>query len=165
MRPYGTSAQRAVVRRRAFDLLTHGVHPGAVAKRVGVTKRSVQRWQHEARQPKRKKSKRGPGRPSYLSPVQLRRVERALDQGAYAHGYAEDYWTVDRIGHVIWELCGVRYESSSVWRLLQRLGWSSQKPQRQPLQRDDAAIAHWKRYVWPRIKKVACAPGDLGFWR
>jgi len=155
MRPYGTSEQRATVRGRAFALLAKGLDSAEVAQRVGVTERSVRRWQHDARQPKRKKAKRGPGRPSYLSAKQRRQLEKALDQGAYAHGYAEDYWTADRIGHVIWELFGVRYESSSVWRLLQRLGWSSQKPQRQPLERDDEAIRHWKRYVWPRIKKVA----------
>jgi transposase len=155
MRPYGTSAQRAVVRNQAFELLARGAAPEEVARRVGVTERSIRRWQQEARHPKRQKSKRGPGRPSYLSPRQLRRLEKALDQGAFAHGYGEDYWTADRIGHVIWERFGVRYESSSVWRLLQRMGWSSQKPQRQPLHRDDAAIQHWQRYIWPRIKKVA----------
>src|SRR5581483_3825397 len=146
MRPYATSEQRATVRGRAFALLAKGLDSAEVAQRVGVTERSVRRRQHDARQPKRKKAKRGPGRPSYLSAKQRRQLEKALDQGAYAHGYAEDYWTADRIVHVIWELFGVRYESSSVWRLLQRLGWSSQKPQRQPLERDDEAIRHWKRY-------------------
>jgi transposase len=155
MRPYGTSAQRAVVRELAQELRRRGVPRSVVAAQVGVTERSVRRWEQEASQPKPKKTKRGPGRPPFLSPKQLRRLEKALDQGAFAHGYAEDYWTVDRIGHVIWELFGVRYESSGVWRLLQRMGWSSQKPQRQPLQRNDDAIRHWKRYVWPRIKKVA----------
>ena len=155
MRPYGTSEQRAVVRERAFALLAEGFDTAEVAQRVGVTERSIRRWQQEARQPKRKKAQRGPGRPSFLSAKQLRRLEKVLDQGAYAHGYAEDYWTAGRIGHVIWELFGVRYESSGVWRLLQRMGWSSQKPQRQPLARDDTAIRRWKRYVWPRIKKVA----------
>ncbi len=138
-----------------MGLLAQGLSFAEVAQRVGVTERSVRRWQQEARQPKRKKAKRPPGRPAFLSAKQLGQLEKALDRGAYAHGYAEDYWTLDRIAHVIWQLFGVRYESSSVWRLLQRLGWSSQKPQRQPLQRDDQAIQHWQRYVWPRIKKVA----------
>lgn len=155
MRPYGTSAQRAVIRQRAFALLAQGLGFAEVAQRVGVTERSVRRWHQEVRQPKRKKAKRRPGRPAFLAVKQLGRLEKALDRGAYAHGYAEDYWTLDRIAHVIWQLFGVRYESSSVWRLLQRLGWSSQKPQRQPLQRDEAAIQHWQRDVWPRIKKVA----------
>ena len=155
MRPYGTSAQRAIVRQRAFDLLAQGLHVSEVAQRVGVNERSVRRWQQAVQQPKRKTTKRHPGRPALLSAQQVRQLEKALDRGAYAHGYAEDYWTLDRIGHVIWERFGVRYESSSVWRLLQRMGWSSQKPQRQPLQRDEESIRHWKRYVLPRIKKVA----------
>jgi transposase len=155
MRPYGTSEQRTVVRQRAFDLLAEGLDSAEVAQRLGVTERSLRRWQHEARHPQRKTAKRRPGRPSLLSVKQLRQLEKALERGAYAHGYAEDYWTTDRIGHVIWELFGVRYESSGVWRLLQRMGWSSQKPQRQPLHRDEEAIRHWKRYIWPRIKKVA----------
>jgi hypothetical protein len=37
--------------------------------------------------------------------------------------------------------------------LLGQLGWSCQKPERRALQRDEEAIAHWKRYVWPQVKK------------
>jgi transposase len=82
-------------------------------------------------------------------------LESALKRGAFAHGYAEDYWTLERIAHVIWDLFGTRYRPSGVWYLMQRLGWSCQKPQRRSLARDDQAVAHWKRYVWPQIKKVA----------
>ena len=153
MRPYGTSAQRAALRKRAFDLLDQGLERSEVAPRVGVTERSVRRWQQEARCPRRKKTNQPLGRPPFLSQKQLRQLETALDQGACAHGYAEDYWTLDRIAHLIWELFGVRYKASGVWRLLQRMGWSSQKPQRQPLERDEEAIRHWKRYVWPQIKR------------
>jgi putative transposase len=78
----------------------------------------------------------------------------ALKRGAYAWGYAEDYWTLDRMAHLIWHLFRERYRSSGVWYVLQRLGWSSQEPQRRGLARDEKAIAHWKRYVWPHIKKV-----------
>ena len=80
MRPYGTSAQRAVVRQRAFDLLAQGLNVPEVAQRVGVNARSVRRWQHEARQPKRKTPKRRPGRPALLSPHQVQQLEKALDE-------------------------------------------------------------------------------------
>jgi transposase len=90
-----------------------------------------------------------------LSAYQLRRLVSALKRGAYAYGYAEDYWTLDRIAHLIWELFHVRYHPSGVWHVLQRVEWSCQKPQRRGLQRDDEAVAQWKRYVWPQIKKVA----------
>jgi len=85
----------------------------------------------------------------------LKRLERILLEGAGAQGYAEDCWTLARIAQVIWKLCGVRYHPSGVWHVLRRMGWSCQKPQRVAFQQDDKVIAHWKRYIWPRIKKVA----------
>lgn len=89
-------------------------------------------------------------------------LEQELLKGAYAQGYAEDSWTLDRIARLIWDKFQVRYHPSSVWHILKRMGWSNQRPQRQALQRDEEALRRWKRYVWPRIKKVAQAKGDLG---
>ncbi len=155
MRPFGTSKQLARRRQHALDLLRHGQDPPQVAKRVGTTPQSVRRWRREFRHPPRKLHRRAPGRPSRMSGSQRRRLVHALKRGAYAYGYAEDYWTLDRIAHLIWDLFRVRYHPSSVWHLLQRLEWSCQKPQRRSLARDDEAIAHWKHYVWPQIKKVA----------
>ena len=155
MRPYGTSEQLARRRQRARDLLRRGLSPQQVAQRIGATERSVQRWRQESKQPHRKRRKRGPGHPCRLTPAQLQRLERALGRGAYAYGYAEGYWILDRIADLIWDLFRMRYCPSGVWYLLQRLGWSNQKPQRRTLQRDDEAIAHWKHYIWPHIKKVA----------
>jgi transposase len=94
-----------------------------------------------------------------LNARQLRRLEHQLGRGAFAHGYAEEYWTLDRIAQLIWRLFQVRYHPSGVWHLLTRMGWSSQRPQRQAVQRDDAKIAHWTRYGWPQIKKVSCPGG------
>ena len=155
MRPFGTAEQFARRRQRAWDLLRRGLSFKQVAKQIGVTERSVRRWKQESKHPNRKLRGRGPGHPCRLTASQLRCLARALGRGAYAYGYAEDYWTLDRIAHLIWELFHVRYRASGVWYLLHRLGWSCQKPQRRTLQRDDEAIAHWKHYVWPHIKKVA----------
>jgi transposase len=154
MRPIGTTQQLAERRRRALDLLNQGQSPQQVAEHVGVTDRSVRRWRSEVKHPAHP-ARRKPGRPRRLTTAQLRRLERALQRGAYAFGYAEDYWTLDRIAHVIWELFQVRYRPSGVWYLMQALGWSSQKPQRRPLERDEEAIEHWKQYQWPQIKKVS----------
>jgi transposase len=82
-------------------------------------------------------------------------LEKALDKGAYTFGYAGDYWTLDRIAQVIWQLFGVRYETSAVWHVMQRMGWSNQRPQRQPLHRNEEAIEQWKKEELPRIKKVS----------
>lgn len=153
MRPFGTAQQLARRRQRARDLLRHGQSPQQVAKRLGTTERSVRRWRQEPKQPKHKSCGRAPGRPCRLTAFQLRRLIGALKRGAYAYGYAEDYWTLNRIAHLIWDLFRVRYRQSGVWYLLHRLDWSCQKPQRRALHRDDEAIARWKRYRWPHIKR------------
>jgi hypothetical protein len=47
----------------------------------------------------------------------VRRLERALKRGAFEQGYAGDYWTLDRIAHLIWDLLEVRYHPSNVWHI------------------------------------------------
>ena len=165
MRPVGTPSQLADRRGRALKLLRQGNSVADVASALGVTARSVQPWQQAAstRKRKAKRSRRKPGRPSRLTAVQLRRLETALHGGAFTYGYAQNYWTLDRIAHLIWELFSVRYHPSAVWHILKRLGWSCQKPQRVAFQRNDQAIRHWKRYLWPHIKKVARVARNPGF--
>jgi transposase len=122
MRPYGTTKQLAQRRQRALALLQHGQSPAQVAKRIGTTTRSVRRWRSESQQTRRKASQRAPGRPCRLAASELRCLVQALQRGALAYGYAEDYWTLDRIAHLIWQLFGVRYHPSGVWHLLH--AWS-----------------------------------------
>jgi transposase len=155
MRPYGKSEQLAKRRKRALELLESGKRVQEVAKIIGVTERSIRYWQKEANEPKDKSATRSPGHPSHLSAEQLKQLEQELLRGAYAQGYAEDYWTLDRIARLIWDQFQVRYHPVSVWYIMKRIGWSNQRPQRQALQRDDEAIRRWKKYTWPRIKKVA----------
>ncbi len=165
MRPYGTAKQLSQRRQRALALLRHGHSPAQVGKQIGTTTRSVQRWRRATQAPKRKPGQSAPGRPRRLSASQLRCLVQALQRGAYAYGHAEDYWTLDRIVQLIWELFEVRYQPSGVWYVLQRLEWSCQRPQRRTLARDDEAVAHWKHYIWPQIKKVASAGSHPGFCR
>ena len=154
MRPKGTAEQLTARRERALVLLRQGQRPSDVALAVGVTDRTVRRWQQDAHRPKRR-ARRPPGRPTRLSAKQVQRLERELERGAFAHGYASDYWTLDRVAQLIWQLFAVRYHPSGVWHVLRRMSWSCQRPQRRPFGRDDEAVAHWRRYVWPQIKKVA----------
>lgn len=162
MRSKGTSEQLAEVRARGLTLLKQGKSSKAVAEILGVTRRTVDRWDAEARHPKKKKAKRLPGRPRKLSAKQVKQLEGALDQGAYAIGYLGNYWTLDRIAQLIWQLFEVRYDTSSVWHVLHRMGWSSQRLQRQPLQRNEQAIQQWKEEDLPRIKKVSATGRDPG---
>jgi transposase len=94
------------------------------------------------------------GRRPKIADDQLEGIEQALLEGALAHGFATDVWTLERIALVIQGLTGVALSTPSTWRLLRgRLGWTVQRPTRQAKERDEQAIQHWVAHEWPRIKK------------
>lgn len=67
MRRKGTDEQIAIQRDRGLALLEKGKKPKEVAEILNVTRRSENRWQQKARQPKRKKATPLRGRPRKLS--------------------------------------------------------------------------------------------------
>ena len=155
MRRKGTVEQLAEQRARGLVLLEQGKKVKEVAEILNVTPRSVNRWRHEAQKPGCKKKPKPIGRHRKLTEGQVKRLERALQRGAPAYGYFGDYWTLDRIGQVIWQLSKVRCHPSTVWHILDRMGWSCQRPQRRPFQWNEAAIQQWKDEILPEIKKDA----------
>ncbi|MFI2162775.1 winged helix-turn-helix domain-containing protein [Streptomyces olivaceoviridis] len=63
-------------------------------------------------------------------------MRTALEQGAQAHGFEADLWTLERVGLVVERVTGVSLSRASVWRLLtSRLGWSLQRPERRAVER------------------------------
>lgn len=94
-----------------------------------------------------------PGAPPQLTAEQHQQLLSLLLQGAKANGFPNELWTLKRIAAVIQVHYGVRYHPSHVWKLLRRLGWSCQVPEGRAIQRDEAAIARWRRYQWPALKK------------
>jgi transposase len=155
MRPSGTAEQLEKRRRRAIALLQVGTPYREVARRVAASLSSVVRWEQAYRRDKRKglRARPIPGRPCRLSARQQEELKVLLLRGAGAAGYTTELCTLGRIGDVIRRRFGLRYSPVGVWALLRRsLGWSWQKPERRALQRDEAAIAQWKRKEWPRLR-------------
>ena len=155
MRPYGSQKTLEKRRWRAIDLLKQGLNLAQVAAKVGSSGSSVFRWQEAFRKRGRQalKSQPVPGRPTKLSARQRRELTRILLAGAPSCGYSTDLWTQKRVAKVIQERFGIDYHPNHMWRFLQGLGWSIQNPAKRARDRDEKAIAHWKRYVWPHIKK------------
>jgi transposase len=149
-------AARQARRERAAELFAQGRSQAEVARELDVSKQSASRW-HAGWQAQGAMAlqSRGPtGRRPKVADDQLDAIEQALLQGALAHGFATDVWTLDRIAVVIQGLTGVGLSNPSVWRLLrERLGWTVQRPQRQAKERDEQAVARWVAHEWPRIKK------------
>lgn len=136
-------------------LLRRGVRPAEVARATGASIQSVCDWARKMRQGGTA-ALRHPGRAGRkpgLGASDLRRVERGLKRGPEALGYESGLWTLPRVADLIERETGVRYHPGHVWRLLRRLGWSVQRPVGRALERNEAAIAHWKKVRWPELKK------------
>jgi transposase len=143
-------------RRRSLALWDTGLSLNEVGRRVGCAPSSVMRWLRARRRggPDALRVRFSPGRPLKLGLSQRRRLLKFLLQGPQAHGYRTQLWTTARIAEVIRREFGVDYHRDHVGRLMHSLNWSPQKPETRALERDEEAIARWKRKRWPRIKKT-----------
>jgi transposase len=143
-------------RRRALALWDTGLSLNEVGRRIRCAPSSVMRWLRARRRggPKALRVRCSPGRPLKLGLRQRRRLLKLLLKGPQAHGYRTQLWTTARIAEVIEREFGVQYHRDHVGRLMHRLNWSPQKPETRALERDNKAIARWKRRQWPRIKKT-----------
>jgi transposase len=157
--PAGVKLDRVKLERRrlqAARLLQQGVHEAEVARRVGVHRQSVNRWVGQLAQGGRQALKRArrAGRPPKLSVADRKRIVQGLKRGPEALGYRTGLWTARRVADLIQRECGVKYSTVHAWRLLRALGWTPQRPVGRAFERNEAAIAHWKRERWPRLKKT-----------
>ena len=160
MRPKGTSTQLEVRRRVAVSLLEAGWGIRQVARHVKASHSSVRRWRDAAQQNPDTglDSKPHPGgSKSRLNDEQHHQLVELLSQGARAHGYRNELWTLSRIAALIERHFGISYCPSGVWHVLRRLGWSPQKPEKRARERDEAAIAQWPKTQWPALKKSQAA--------
>ena len=141
-------------------LLDGGVTLSAVARMVGAAVSAVWQWRETLRRrgPEGLAAKPASGRPRKLTSRQRQRVPRLLRAGARAYGFSNDLWTTRRIATVLEQKLGVTYHPAHVSRLLADLGWTYQKPERRAIERDEAMIAHWKRYSLGRQSKKSPAP-------
>jgi transposase len=155
MRPFGSPKTLERRRRRAIALLAQGCSLREVARRVQASVASVQQWRQAWQQGGEAAlaPKPTPGRPRRLTDQQCTQLVKLLLQGAKAHGFANELWTLRRIAAVIQVHFGVHDHPAHVWKLLRRLGWSCQVPEGRAIQRDEQAMAHWQRDKWPAIKK------------
>jgi len=156
--PRGVPRDFEALEKRRFDFLRlyeRGETQAAIARRLKTVPQTVPRWVKEYQvggKDALKKAGRA-GRKPRLSDSQLERLEKLLIAGPERLGYETPLWTCPRVAHLVEQEFGVRYHEGHVWKILVRLGWSPQRPAGRARERDEKKIAHWKKHVWPRIKK------------
>lgn len=131
-----------------------GKTPAEAAREVGVARQTAYTW-------KARLDEGGidalramaVGRPGRLDEGQLDALRIALLQGAIAHGFGTQLWTLKRVRLLVEQLYGVRFSGVHVWRLLGAMGLSSQKPERSAIERNELDVFEWKRRTLPALKR------------
>ncbi len=153
-----TKGSPAVLEHRRFlavRRLLDGYSSQEVASFLEVDRRSVQRWWRIFRE-------HGwdglamiatSGRPRKLTSTQEKIVLRWLQDSPTAYGFATELWTSRRLARLIWEEWGIAVHPHSLPKWLRARGFTPQKPQRAPRERDPEVIARWLATDWPRVKK------------
>lgn len=110
---------------REGQLMLAGKTPAEAAKSVGVARQTAYTW-------KARLDEGGidalrsmaTGRPTQLDNGQLAALRSAVPQGAMAHDFGPELWTLKRVRVLIERLYGVRISGVHVWRLLRGMGFS-----------------------------------------
>ena len=158
MRPVGSATELERRRIRAVGLVEQGESPGVVARILGIQLTTLHRWRRQARQEGGLAAKPVEGPKPRLSDGQIGELEELLLKGATAHGWVNNLWTASRATTLIQRHFGIRFHPEHVRRMLnQRLNWSSQRPQRQHPDGNDADIALWVKEEFPRILSEAAS--------
>jgi transposase len=145
---------------RAGRLMLAGKTPAQAASAVGVARQTAYTWKSRLDEGGIEALRSmATGRPGQLDAKQLDALRAGLLQGAIAHGFGTELWTLKRVRALIERLYGVRFSEVHVWRLLGAMGFSSQKPERRAIERNDEAVLAWKRKTLPALKK-SVLPSD-----
>src|SRR3954471_8857366 len=161
MRDKGSPEELEHRRLLAVQRVLEGYSAQEVAEFLGVDQRSVRRWVAAFREGGGRALLPRPvsGPPPKLTRLQEKIALRWLTEAPTRHGFDTEFWTAARLGQLIEEEFGIRLNARYLSTWLRDRGFTPQKPQRVPRQRDPEAIAAWLESDWPRIKKK---PGDKG---
>jgi transposase len=144
-------------RKKAARLLASGMPQAAVARELGVSRQSVSVWAKALETDKQGWRRKPMGYAPGLGTAQRQWLCHLLQRGAEANGFANDAWTLRRIGQLIEREFGLSYGKTNVWVLLKAMGFSCQRPTGRARQRNERAIWVWKHHRWPMLKKKPAA--------
>jgi transposase len=142
-------------RQLAVQRVLEGSSTQEVAEFLDVDPRSVRRWVSAYRREGELclLSRSSPGRPPKLTLLPEKIVCRWLTDSPTAQGFDTELWTAPRLARLIHEEFDVQLNPRSLSAWLRPRGFTPQKPQRVPRERDPKVIAAWLESDWPRLPK------------
>jgi transposase len=136
-------------------MFERGASPAEVAREFEVSEKSARAWRRTWADggAEALASTGPPGPKTKLSERQIARLEQSLLDGPAAAGWDEDErWTLARVSKLIGRMFHISYSLKGVALLLHRMGWTPQVPIHRAAERDDEAVATWRKTTWPQVK-------------
>jgi transposase len=146
------------IRVRAVQSVQQGESPEKVIATLGFSRACIYNWLARYRDGgwHALKSGKHTGRPKKLSGQQIAWLYKTIsDNDPIQLKFAFALWTRSMITRLIRKQFNLRLSETSVGRLLHQMGFSCQKPLYRAYQQNPEAVEHWKKTVFPQIKKRA----------
>jgi transposase len=149
----GTKKEQEERRMKAIPLLDIGVSQAEIADYLGVTQGAVSQWKTAYEENGREGliSIPHPGRKPRLSEKDFEELVEILEKGAIASGFPTELWTLPRVAEVIRDKFGVDYHDSHISKIMKKIGWSKQKPEKHAKEQNVDEVEHWRNVRWPEI--------------
>lgn len=158
-RTLSRDAQEAI-RMRAVAAALGGMNQTETARRFGVSRQSVNSWMRCYREEGEAGLKTKPhGRPRGSG--RLRGWQAATIVNLITDRHPEQLklpfvlWTREAVRDLIAERFGITYSLTHVGRLLNRWGFTAQKPRRRAFEQDSRAVRRWLEVEYPDIARQA----------
>lgn len=146
------------IRLMAVRRVREGEDPSEVIKSYGFSRTTIYKWLRAADMHGESalKARRHPGPALRLNATQMNKVRKWIcGKDPRQHGFDFGLWTRRIVAQMIETRFGISLGVTAVGRLLAKLEITPQQPLRRAYERDPAAIDHWKRVTYPRLKARA----------
>ena len=126
-----------------------------IAVELGVARGTVENWSVKYVQggPAALQRTVSTGRPNRLTLEQEQQLLAELALSCAHHGFPTEQWTMKRVVAIVKRLFGVTYHIDGLRPKMRALGLSPQKPGKQALERDEAAIETFAQETLPALEK------------
>ncbi len=157
--PAGVKRDFGALEKRRLEairlLQKNELNQSEVARRLHVCRQTVSRWMDRFQAGGKEALKRAgrAGRKPELTEADRQHLQEFLLQGPEKLGYETPLWTCARVAHLIKKEFDIEYHRGHVWKILDDLGWSCQRPVGRARERNEEEIRRWRRVRWPAIKK------------
>jgi transposase len=150
------------LRIRTVRQVQAGQSPEKLYKVLGIARSTIYNWisTFVSGGESALKAKPIPGRPSLLSEKQLAWLAKVLiDKTPEQFKLEFALWTRDGIREVIKRKCGIKISKTGISRILDKLGYSFQRPAVRFAQQDPIIVKKWLEEDYARIKAEAKEKG------